>query len=258
MALEHITGAINAADMAAMWAKIEKLSGKPREVVQAEVEENYLDRAHRLAAENRREMSRKLSTIPAEFAGATLSTYESTSGNRRAIGAADRVIKSKFRAGLGLSGRPGVGKSHLAAVIANAAIDEGRMTIFTSVRGMLDAVKDSYNAAETRDEKDMTTIRMIRRYASVEVLILNDLGKEPLTRWSIEMLYAIFDDRWEQGRPVVITANLDWMTLAERYNASFPGLDPSTGQALMDRVAGMTSMPWYVISGDSRRWGAIE
>lgn len=255
MALEHVSGAMNPDDISAMWKSISEKSGRPREVAEVAPEEHYLADAHRKNAEHRRAMSQQMSDIPVQFAGANLKSYESRPGNARVIGMADRVMKSEYRAGLGIYGPPGVGKSHLAAIIANGAIDAGMLTIFSSVRRMLDVIKDSYNNAATREEKDMTTLRSIKRYAEVPVLILNDLGKEPLTKWSIEMLFAIFDDRWERGRPLVVTANLDWMALAERYSAPFPGLDPSTGPAMMDRVAGMTGIPWYLISGDSRRWG---
>lgn len=253
MALEHVSGGI---DMAEIRARIEKLTGRPFGSPDLHTEpEDYLAAAHSANAEHRRAMSRKLSTIPEEFVDASLDKYVATEGNGRAIVAAERAIKSSFRAGLGLYGDPGVGKSMLAAIIANCAIEQGRMTLFLSVRRMLDTIKDTYNADAEQQERASTELGMIKRYAGVDVLVLNDLGKEPLTKWSIEMLYAIFDDRWEQGRPLILTANLSWVDLCARYRATMNGLDESTGPAMMDRVAGMTSMPWVCITGDSQRWG---
>jgi DNA replication protein DnaC len=247
MALERLATGL---DLEAMRERIAVIAGP----VDPEVEEHYLVRARRENLEHRRAMSRRMSAIPAQFEGATLETYRRSPGNRRALAAADRVIKSDFRVGMGLFGDPGVGKSHLSAIVANAAIEAGHLTIFLSVRRMLDTIKDTYNAAYDRDEKDATELRMIKRYASIPVLVLNDLGKEQLTPWAISMLYAIMDDRWEHGRPLIVTANLDWPQLLARYQAAVSGVDESTGPAMMDRIAGMTGMPWVEITGESQRW----
>ena len=254
MSLERM--AIGAVDMAALQERIAILSGrKPGEEPTPFVEEHYLDRARRENQEHRRQMSRDLSAIPPQFEGATFDTYRATVGNGKALVAAQRCITAKFRVGMGLWGESGVGKSHLAAICANAAIDAGVLTIYIGVRRMLDTIKDCYNPSLEREENGATELRMIKRYANVPVLVLNDLGKEQLTPWSVSMLYAIMDDRWEQGRPLIVTSNLDWPALSARYAAPLAGADPSTGSAMMDRIAGMTGMPWIEIKGDSQRWG---
>ena len=254
MSLERM--AIGAVDMAALQERIAILSGrKPGEKPEPVVEEHYLARARREALEHRRHVSRELSAIPPQFEGATFDTYRASVANGRALVAAQRCITANFRVGMGLWGETGVGKSHLAAIVANAAIEAGHLTIFTGVRRMLDTIKDTYNPSLEREENGATELRMVKRYASVPVLVLNDLGKEQLTPWSVSMLYAIMDDRWEQGRPLIVTSNLDWPALSARYAAPLPGGDPSTGSAMMDRVAGMTGMPWVRIDGESQRWG---
>jgi DNA replication protein DnaC len=250
MALERVK--ISADELREMWATIERLGGRSREEVAAANDDEIIADPHKANFEHRVAMSRKLSNIPEQFVNATFDTYQFTEGNGLAWVAAERVIKSKFRVGLGVYGDPGVGKTHLAAIIANAAIAQGRMTIFTSVRRMLDTIKDSYSDDPEGHE---TELRLIKRFSSIDVLVLNDLGKEPLTKWSIEMLFAIMDDRWEQGRALILTTNLPHADLAARYRVDLPGLDESTGAAMMDRLAGMTGMPWQRIDGESRRWG---
>jgi DNA replication protein DnaC len=211
-------------------------------------------RYRRERAEYVRRRSLELSTLPVHFAGATFADYRESLHNGRALVAAKRCIDSDFRAGMGLYGEPGVGKSHLAAIVFAAAIAAGHMAIYTSAQRMLSSIRDAYNGDDSQ-ERGATEVRMIERYAKVPVLVLNDLGKEQLTPWSLQMLFHIFDLRWDLGRPLIVTANLSVVQLAEHYRARLRDVDEWTGGALMDRVAGMTGIPWVEITGQSLRWG---
>jgi DNA replication protein DnaC len=50
-------------------------------------------------------------------------------------------------------------------------------------------------------------------YESVPLLIIDDLGKEKPTEWTLATLYAIIDGRYDSAMPVIITTNYDMQSL---------------------------------------------
>ena len=44
-------------------------------------------------------------------------------------------------------------------------------------------------------------------YKSVDLLIIDDLGKEQCSDWSVSTLYSILNDRYEDMKPTIITTN---------------------------------------------------
>jgi len=97
---------------------------------------------------------------------------------------------------------------------------------------------------------------MMDRFATIPVLALDDLGKEPFTDWSVHILFALINRRYERDLPLIITANLDERAMMAHYSAIPKGgenTDVFKGSTMMDRLGEMTSSPWVQITGLSRR-----
>ena len=120
------------------------------------------------------------------------------------------MIKGTTNKGLFITGAYGVGKTYLASCIANEIIKNGKSVIFGTLIQLLDFIRDSYSDSEVSD-KDYLNL-----YSSVELLIIDDLGKEKPTEWVLEKLFLIVNNRYNNYLPIVITTNYNRNQLRER------------------------------------------
>ena len=87
----------------------------------------------------------------------------------------NKLIKGTTNKGLFITGTYGVGKTYLASCIANEIIKNGKSVIFGTLIQLLDFIRDSYSDSEVSD-KDYLNL-----YSSVDLLVIDDLGKEKPT-----------------------------------------------------------------------------
>jgi DNA replication protein DnaC len=110
-------------------------------------------------------------------------------------------------------GRTGLGKTHLSLAIANEAIKKGYTVVYGSVINFLNKIeKEKFGRAEDLDTENMLI--------DVDLLILDDLGAEFTTALSTSVLYNIINSRICKGVPTIISSNLDFHELKERYPES--------------------------------------
>ena len=105
-------------------------------------------------------------------------------------------------------GMPGLGKSYLGNAVGYAAISRGldacRVTAYRFVQDMLTDIREHTGNA--------------KRYATVPLLILDDLGSEPeIPNVSTEWLFAVVNERSLSSRPTVCITNLSLSELQIRY-----------------------------------------
>ncbi len=101
-----------------------------------------------------------------------------------------------------LEGAYGCGKTHLAAAIANHAVQTGVPTLFITVPDLLDSLRFAYNDPETTFEARFEDIRNAR------LLVMDDFGTQNATPWAQEKLFQIINYRYINKLPTVITTNL--------------------------------------------------
>jgi DNA replication protein DnaC len=101
-----------------------------------------------------------------------------------------------------LIGGYGCGKTHLAAAVANACIQQGQSALFVVVPDLLDHLRATYSpySTSTYDER-------FQEIRSAPLLILDDLGTQATTPWAQEKLFQIFNHRYNARLPTVITSN---------------------------------------------------
>ena len=102
-----------------------------------------------------------------------------------------------------LTGGYGCGKTHLAAAIANAVINQGIPTLLQTVPDLLDWLRLTYGSSENTYESRFDEIR------NINLLILDDLGTQNATPWAQEKLFQIINHRYVHRLPTVITSNQD-------------------------------------------------
>lgn len=101
-----------------------------------------------------------------------------------------------------LRGGYGCGKTHLAASIANFAVDMGVPTLFLTVPDLLDMLRFSYDSDDTTFEQRFNEIR------NASLLVLDDFGTQNATGWAQEKLFQILNYRYINKLPLVVTTNL--------------------------------------------------
>ena len=139
-----------------------------------------------------------------------------------------------------LFGRYGCGKTHLAAAIANRAIERGQPVLFIVVPDLLDYLRATFgpNSPVSYDER-------FDQVRNAPLLILDDLGTQSSTSWAQEKLYQILNHRYNALLPTVITSNQRLDEIDSRVRSRMVDtevatvltiLAPDFRQSPMDRV----------------------
>jgi DNA replication protein DnaC len=101
-----------------------------------------------------------------------------------------------------LLGGYGVGKTHLAAAVANQAVEQGIPTLFLTVPDLLDQLRFAYGS------EDETFEARFERVRTAPMLIMDDFGTQSATPWAREKLFQILNYRYINHLPTVVTTNL--------------------------------------------------
>ena len=106
-----------------------------------------------------------------------------------------------------LTGNAGSGKTHLAVAIFREWVKTQKVTtnnaLFITVTDLLLEIREVFS-----DKTDKTEAEIVNKYAREQYLILDDLGAEKTSEWSITTLYTIIDQRYRQELPTIVTTNL--------------------------------------------------
>ena len=135
-----------------------------------------------------------------------------------------------------LCGPTGVGKTHLAEALAQAACRQGFDVLFLNAYKLLQHLHGG--------RADNSWERRFKSYLRPELLILDDFGLKPLQGAGPSDLYDLIDQRYEQGS-ILLTSN--------RPPAEWPGLfgEPLLASAGIDRLCHRAEI--VIIRGQSFR-----
>jgi len=146
--------------------------------------------------------------------------------------------------GLYIEGTNGTGKTHLAAAIALQLISEGIPVICKTSSDLLLDIKKSF------DDSSMHEAQVLDVYKKVDLLIIDDLGKEQCSDWSMSTLYSILNDRYEDMKPTIVTTNYNADQLAAALTPK--GFDNTKIIAIISRLretSTVMTMAWEDIRG---------
>ncbi len=132
-------------------------------------------------------------------------------------------------------GDVGTGKTALAMLISKAALQASRTVAIYSLPRLLNLIRESI-------EGEDGVVGFLDRLCAVDLLHIDDVGAENRTDWALEQLYSIVNTRYEDGRSIVMTTNLDPHELAEQI-----------GQRTVSRLVEMCGDPLPLYGTDRRR-----
>ena len=126
----------------------------------------------------------------------------------------EKCINKNQKNGLIITGKSGVGKTHLATAILNKLTEKDLLVLMGRLILLLDVIKDTFKDFSSK-EKDI-----IELYSKVDILIIDDLGTERISSWALEKLYTIIENRNENKLPIIVTTRFNKESLLDRFYQS--------------------------------------
>ena len=154
----------------------------------------------------------RLMQIPNEFTGATWANYEVRKGNQAATTIAREWLQRRDGRDLYISGGVGSGKSRMAATIAFEAMRDGPAVAFIHAADLFDRLRQ----AEFKPLGEEDPFRL-ERLARSRLMVIDDLGVEKSTEFTITRLLMLLEKRHWRSNPTIITSNLDLDELAKKF-----------------------------------------
>lgn len=170
----------------------------------------------------------KNSGIPKRFKRKTFKNYERRDNPiayKKAKDFAERF--PDINKGLLLVGPVGTGKTHLAAAISNTLINRLYTVYFGNSTDIITFIKDTYSKKTNLTEAEAISLMT----EEVDLLVIDDLGKESETAHNLALLYQIINKLYDNEKLVVITTNYNSADLARKLG--------ERGAAMVSRITGM-------------------
>ncbi|MBQ7549745.1 MAG: ATP-binding protein [Clostridia bacterium] len=117
---------------------------------------------------------------------------------------------SKSSGSLLMYGATGLGKTHLSLAIAGKAVERGMGVIYTSAQNLFNRLEREKFGRGADENTEQTIIEC-------DLLIIDDLGAEFCTPFTVSALYNIINSRELEGRPTIISTNLDPAAVNKAY-----------------------------------------
>ncbi len=132
-------------------------------------------------------------------------------------------------------GRTGLGKTHLSLAIANVAINKGYSVIYGTSQNI---ISDLQNENFGKQDKLLYTKDEV---LNTDLLIIDDLGTEFKSNYSVSCIYNIINTRILKKIPTIISTNYDHDVFYEFYD-----------MRIMSRIAGEYST--LILEGNDIRY----
>lgn len=113
-------------------------------------------------------------------------------------------------------GGPGLGKTFLSACIARVVAENGFSVAYESAGAAL-SVFETQKFSRDSDESE-TAAECVRNYLECDLLILDDLGTEMVTSFSISALYQLINSRLIYNKKTIISTNLGRDEMEKKYS----------------------------------------
>jgi DNA replication protein DnaC len=118
-------------------------------------------------------------------------------------------------ANLFLTGAPGLGKTFLSACIAGLVSEKGYSVVYDTAVNVVSYFEDArFGRRGDPEEAEADAKRCLR----CDLLILDDLGTEMNTSFSVSTIYEVLNTRLREGKSTVVSSNLGIEEIERRYS----------------------------------------
>ena len=203
--------------------------------------------------EKERRLRRKIdrAQIPPRYAGLTFDDYTTDASNQNAVKWARYILKNPQQS-LFITGGAGTGKTFLAAIVAQELIKKGKSVVFVNVPVLLREIQETWKLKTDAKGDKVTEMMILKTLYSCDVLILDDLGAENQSAWSVNTLYGIINERYGKELPTIITSNFSLEEMEEVLTTDKTG-SPIKASQIIDRLYDSDLFRNIEFFGKSRR-----
>lgn len=138
------------------------------------------------------------------------------------LGVAKKAVQPGT-SGIYFTGKPGVGKTHLAISILKEWLHEGRAGTFVTLPTLMQSLRKGI------DDRDLD--KRIEIIQNIDLLVLDDFGTEKVTEWTSEQLFIIVNERYINDKKTIVTSNLTMEQAEKRLEGG--------GERICSRLMGM-------------------
>lgn len=179
------------------------------------------------AQEKRIRLYRKHANLPSRIANATFAAAnfdlyqtefrEQAKQNYAYVQRFCEHLKRDSGQGLFIHGTTGSGKSFLLGCIANYLLEHMSVR-YLVYADFLDSLRATFNREAEQSEQ-----QLVDEVKNVDLLLLDDLGLEKPTEFSLKNLAQIIDYRYRNLKPLVVTSNFTLPELVRRFQTDLYG-----------------------------------
>lgn len=181
------------------------------------------------------------SGVPDRYRTRSIANWHPQGDSQARIGQAvlayiDKLVDNlEAGAGLTLIGPPGVGKTHLATAVVNAACVRGIRAQYASWPDLIARQRQAIRAAAGHPDRTA-----LEKAAGADLLALDEAGLDTGSEWARAALFELIDHRYREERATIVA-----------LNATAKGLPDQVGERVADRLVEMA--PTLVLTGASQR-----
>lgn len=147
--------------------------------------------------------------IPPRFAGCTFDTFTVELPEQQKALSACRDYADDFKqmhdkgVCIVLRGNVGTGKNHLACAIARQVSTQGYSSVLLTVSEIIQRIRATWDRQSSETETEI-----IERFADINLLILDEVGRQYGSEAERITLFQVIDARYRAMQPTMVISNL--------------------------------------------------
>lgn len=110
-------------------------------------------------------------------------------------------------------GGTGLGKTHLSTALAKAIIEKGYYVVYETATNIFSDFENDRFRDRYAGEEPVST-----KYMECDLLIIDDLGTEVVTNFTVSCLYNLINTRLNKRLPIILSTNLNSEEIRKLYN----------------------------------------
>lgn len=169
-----------------------------------------------------------------------------TDGRREALKKVQEWAQNPTK-NLVLEGSNHTGKTHLITAATNELSRHGTYVRMALINDIYSTIKRAYDY----EASEYYYNRFKKIYTKPDILVIDDLGKERVTDWTVSTLFDIIDERYRNNKVTAVTTNYNKKSLVEKLTVEG---DVSKAKAIVCRIYGRTHDGADVVTMNWEEW----